>query len=67
MHHGGPYPATSDEKFTSVGATAIYRFARPICFQNFPEHLLPPELQDANPRKIWRTIDGRLTQAAIPE
>jgi len=65
MHHGGPYPATSDEKFTSVGATAIYRFARPICFQSFPENLLPPELQDANPRKIWRTIDGRLTQASL--
>ena len=62
MHHGGPYPATTDEKFTSVGAAAIYRFARPVCYQNFPEHLLPAELQNANPRKIWRTVDGRLTR-----
>ncbi|MBV9403956.1 MAG: aldehyde dehydrogenase (NADP(+)), partial [Acidobacteriaceae bacterium] len=62
MNHGGPYPATTDEKFTSVGATAIYRFARPVCYQNFPENLLPPELQDANPRGIWRTVDGTLTK-----
>jgi 2,5-dioxopentanoate dehydrogenase len=65
MHHGGPYPATTDEKFTSVGATAIYRFARPVCYQNFPEQLLPPELQDANPRGIWRTVDGKLRQEGI--
>lgn len=65
MHHGGPYPATTDEKFTSVGAAAIYRFARPICYQGFPEHLLPPELRDANPRNIWRTVDGRLTRKPI--
>lgn len=65
MHHGGPYPATTDEKFTSVGATAIYRFARPICYQGFPEDLLPPELQNANPRQIWRTIDGKLTRDPI--
>lgn len=62
MHHGGPYPATTDEKFTSVGATAIYRFARPVCYQNFPEDALPVELQNANPRKIWRTINGQLTR-----
>jgi 2,5-dioxopentanoate dehydrogenase len=65
MHHGGPYPATTDEKFTSVGAAAIYRFARPICYQGFPEDLLPPELQNANPRQIWRTIDGKLTRDPI--
>ena len=62
MHHGGPYPATSDSKFTSVGTTAIYRFARPVCYQNFPDAALPPELQCANPGKIWRTIDGQLTR-----
>lgn len=62
MHHGGPFPATTDEKFTSVGTAAILRFARPICFQNFPEQLLPPELQNANPRKIWRQVDGALTK-----
>jgi NADP-dependent aldehyde dehydrogenase len=65
MHHGGPYPATTDEKFTSVGSSAIYRFARPICFQNFPDAALPPELQNANPRNIWRLIDGRLTKDAL--
>lgn len=65
MHHGGPYPATTDEKFTSVGAASIYRFARPVCYQNFPEHLLPAELHDANPRKIWRMLNGQLTREAI--
>lgn len=65
MHHGGPYPATTDDKFTSVGTTAIYRFARPICYQNFPDAALPVELQSANPRKIWRTVDGKLTREAI--
>ncbi|HEY3935853.1 MAG TPA: aldehyde dehydrogenase (NADP(+)) [Bryobacteraceae bacterium] len=65
MHHGGPYPASSDEKFTSVGTASIYRFARPACYQNFPEHLLPPELQNPNPRNIWRTVDGRLTRDSI--
>jgi NADP-dependent aldehyde dehydrogenase len=65
MHHGGPYPATTDEKFTSVGAASIYRFARPICYQNFPEKLLPAELQDGNPRKIWRMINGQLTRDAL--
>ncbi|MBV8897013.1 MAG: aldehyde dehydrogenase (NADP(+)) [Acidobacteriaceae bacterium] len=65
MHHGGPYPSTTDEKFTSVGTTAIYRFARPICYQNFPDTALPPELQNANPRQIWRTINGKLTREAI--
>ncbi|MBV8070326.1 MAG: aldehyde dehydrogenase (NADP(+)) [Acidobacteriaceae bacterium] len=65
MHHGGPYPATTDEKFTSVGAAAIYRFARPVCYQNFPEQLLPPELQDANPRRIWRMVNGQLTRDSL--
>ncbi|MBV9498031.1 MAG: aldehyde dehydrogenase (NADP(+)) [Acidobacteriaceae bacterium] len=62
MHHGGPYPSTTDVKFTSVGAAAIYRFARPVCYQNFPEALLPPELANANPRKIWRMVNGQLTR-----
>jgi NADP-dependent aldehyde dehydrogenase len=59
MVHGGPYPATSDPRFTSVGSLAIYRFARPVCFQGFPEALLPPELQDANPLGIRRLRDGK--------
>ena len=45
MHHGGPYPATTDSRFSSVGTTAIKRFLRPVCFQNFNQDLLPPELQ----------------------
>ena len=62
MHHGGPYPATTDERFTSVGATAIYRFARPICYQNLPEAALPAELKNANPLGIWRMVDGALSR-----
>jgi len=59
MVHGGPYPATSDPRFTSVGSLAIYRFARPVCFQNFPQSMLPPELQDTNPLRIRRLRDGK--------
>ena len=62
MHHGGPYPATTDVRSTSVGAYAIKRFARPICFQNFPQELLPIELQDANRIGIWRMVDGKVTR-----
>jgi alpha-ketoglutaric semialdehyde dehydrogenase len=58
MVHGGPYPATSDSRYTSVGSRSIYRFARPVCFQNFPDSLVPAELQAANPLGILRTIDG---------
>lgn len=60
MVHGGPYPATSDPRFTSVGSLAIYRFARPVCFQGFPQAMLPEELQDANPLGIRRLRDGKL-------
>jgi NADP-dependent aldehyde dehydrogenase len=59
MVHGGPYPATSDPRFTSVGTQAIYRFAKPVCFQNFPQALLPPELRDGNPLGIARLRDGK--------
>ncbi len=62
MHHGGPYPATTDSKFTSVGTAAILRFLRPVCFQNFPDVVLPPELQSKNPRNIWRIVNGSLTR-----
>ena len=58
MQHGGPYPATTDSRFTSVGADGIKRFARPIAFQNWPEELLPDELKDSNPLKIGRTVNG---------
>lgn len=60
MHHGGPFPATTDSRFTSVGADGIKRFARPICFQNWPNDLLPDELKDENPLKIWRTVNNEL-------
>lgn len=59
MVHGGPYPSASDPRFTSVGTQAIYRFAKPVCFQNFPQALLPEELQDANLLGIRRLRDGR--------
>ena len=65
MQHGGPYPATTDSRSTSVGTAAINRFARPVAYQNFPPSLLPPELQDANPRGIWRLVDGQLTKEPI--
>ena len=65
MQHGGPFPACTDSRFTSVGADAIRRFARPLAFQNWPNHLLPPELQDANPHWIWRSINGQLSKNAI--
>ncbi|HLF46855.1 MAG TPA: aldehyde dehydrogenase (NADP(+)) [Chitinophagaceae bacterium] len=60
MHHGGPFPATTDSRFTSVGADGIKRFARPICFQNWPDELLPDELQNENPLGIWRTVNNEL-------
>ncbi|HEV3219055.1 MAG TPA: aldehyde dehydrogenase (NADP(+)) [Candidatus Acidoferrales bacterium] len=56
--HGGPYPATSDGQSTSVGSQAIYRFARPVCYQNFPSEALPGELKDANPLGIRRLVGG---------
>jgi NADP-dependent aldehyde dehydrogenase len=62
MVHGGSYPATLDSRSTSVGGRAILRFARPVCYQSFPESSLPPELQDANPLGIWRLEDGRHVQ-----
>jgi NADP-dependent aldehyde dehydrogenase len=56
--HGGPYPATSDGRSTSVGSAAIRRWTRGICYQNYPEKLLPPELQDSNPLGLWRMVNG---------
>lgn len=65
MVHGGPYPASTDGRTTSVGTQAIFRFARPVCFQDFPDSALPRELQNANPLGIWRMVDGELTQKAL--
>ncbi|MFT3746110.1 MAG: aldehyde dehydrogenase (NADP(+)) [Pyrinomonadaceae bacterium] len=58
MVHGGPYPATSDSRSTAVGSRAITRFARLVCFQNFPDAALPDELKEENPLAIWRMTDG---------
>ena len=60
MVHGGPFPATSDARSTSVGATAIERFLRPVCYQDVPAGLLPDALQDANPLGLTRLVDGAL-------
>jgi NADP-dependent aldehyde dehydrogenase len=65
MVHGGPYPATSDSRFTSVGTQAIFRFARPVCYQAFPDASLPDEIKNANPLGIWRTVDGELTKERV--
>jgi NADP-dependent aldehyde dehydrogenase len=62
MVHGGPYPATTDSRTTSVGAAAMKRFARPVCYQNFPESALPPELKNKNSRGLWRLVDGEPTK-----
>jgi NADP-dependent aldehyde dehydrogenase len=60
MHHGGPYPATTDVRFTSVGTAALYRFVRPVCYQNAPAALLPAALRDDNPLGIRRMVNGVL-------
>jgi NADP-dependent aldehyde dehydrogenase len=60
MVHAGPYPSTSDGRSTSVGTAAIFRFARPVCYQGFPESALPDELKEANPLGIWRMVDGEM-------
>lgn len=65
MVHGGPYPATTDPNSTSVGTGAIRRFARMVSFQDLPDPLLPPDLQNANPLSLWRTVNGERTKQPI--
>jgi NADP-dependent aldehyde dehydrogenase len=65
MVHGGPWPATSDGRSTSVGSQAIFRFARPFCYQGFPDSALPDELKSANPLGILRRINGTSTRTAV--
>jgi 2,5-dioxopentanoate dehydrogenase len=65
MVHGGPYPATSDSRTTSVGTQAIYRFARPVCYQDFPQAALPDELKNANPLGILRLVNGVYSRDAV--
>jgi NADP-dependent aldehyde dehydrogenase len=65
MHHGGPFPATTDLRTTSVGTAAIKRFVRPICYQDFPQASLPDELKDGNPLNILRMVNGEWTKNKI--
>jgi NADP-dependent aldehyde dehydrogenase len=60
MVHGGPFPSTSNSMFTSVGATAIDRFLRPVCYQDLPDVLLPDVLKEDNPLGVWRLVNGEL-------
>jgi 2,5-dioxopentanoate dehydrogenase len=60
MVHGGPFPATSDSRTTSVGTLAIRRFLRPVCYQDVPADLLPEAVRDGNPLNLWRRVEGDL-------
>jgi NADP-dependent aldehyde dehydrogenase len=65
MHHGGPFPATSNSYFTAVGTDAIRRFLRPVVYQNCPNELLPLALQNKNVLGIYRRINGELSQLDV--
>ena len=65
MQHGGPFPATTDSRSTSVGTASIYRFVRPVAYQDFPDHLLPDPLKNDNPLKLFRLVDGNWTSEKI--
>jgi len=67
MQHGGPFPASTDARFASVGADGIKRFTRPRAFQNWGNNLLPDELKDENPLGIWRTVNNELTKAPVSQ
>ncbi len=62
MNHGGPYPATTDSRFSSVGTASLYRFVRPVCYQNFPEDLMPVPLRNRNTLGILRLVNGQPTR-----
>jgi NADP-dependent aldehyde dehydrogenase len=65
MVHGGPFPATTDSRSTSVGTAAIDRFTRPVSYQSMPQALLPDELKNSNPLGIWRLINGNFSKEVI--
>jgi NADP-dependent aldehyde dehydrogenase len=65
MHHGGPYPSSTDSRFTAVGVHAIKRWVRPVSFQDWPDDALPDALKDENPLKISRWVDGTCTSGKI--
>jgi len=65
MVHGGPFPATTDSRFSAVGTGSIKRFARPVTFQNWQHNLLPLELKNENTLGIWRQVNGNYTKDKI--
>ncbi|MDL5511760.1 aldehyde dehydrogenase (NADP(+)) [Arenibacter sp. M-2] len=65
MMHGGPFPSTTDSRFTSVGTSAIKRWVRPVSFQSWPEELLPEALRNNNPLDIMRLVNGEHTKQKI--
>ncbi len=65
MHHGGPYPASTDGHFTSIGTGSFLRFVRPVCYQGFPDALLPPQLRDKNEHGIWRLLNNEFSKADV--
>lgn len=65
MQHGGPFPSSTDQRFTSVGTYAIKRFVRPLAFQDWTEQELPPELRNDNPLGIWRILNGERTRDKV--
>ncbi|WP_261512298.1 aldehyde dehydrogenase (NADP(+)) [Chryseobacterium paludis] len=65
MQHGGPFPSTTDARFTSVGPDAVKRFVRPISFQNWPEEFLPEELKNVNSLQISRIVDGEIHSGSL--
>jgi NADP-dependent aldehyde dehydrogenase len=65
MVHGGPFPATSDSRSTSVGTLAIDRFLRPVCYQGYPDSMLPEALQNANPYGLLRLVNGKWNDAGL--
>jgi NADP-dependent aldehyde dehydrogenase len=62
MQHGGPFPASTDARFTAVGESAMRRWLRPISYQNYTNEMLPQALQDGNPLKLWRSLNGALSR-----
>jgi 2,5-dioxopentanoate dehydrogenase len=65
MVHGGPFPATTDSRYTAVGINGVQRWVRPVCFQNCPEYLLPSELKNKNPKKIMRLINNQYSNGDV--
>jgi len=65
MTHGGPFPASSDSKFSSVGLSSVKRWVRPVSFQDWPKKMLPEELKDENPLGIFRNLNNTFTKNRV--